>query len=175
MKPHAHSVGGAQQRRRPGAADLGAASSFSYYAGSSASGSPLAGAPSNAGTYTVVAHFGGNGNYAEHELEAWARLIEGWRDRGDVYAYFNNDWEGYALDNGLWMKRRMRVGETLVSSANRIQWYDRSCRPVRSTRYSFQTTLEAHRRDFEAGGDLGRQDAIVLRYADPGGAEVTQS
>ncbi len=93
----------------------------------------------------------------------------------DEYIYLREDHSGspvdfYSFTSGLWMKRRMRVGETLVSSANRIQWYDRSCRPVRSTRYSFQTTLEAHRRDFEAGGDLGRQDAIVLRYADPGGA-----
>jgi uncharacterized protein YecE (DUF72 family) len=53
---------------------------------------------------------GGNGNYAEHELEAWARRIEEWRERVDVYAYFNNDWEGYAIDNGLWLKQRL--GET---------------------------------------------------------------
>jgi uncharacterized protein YecE (DUF72 family) len=50
---------------------------------------------------------GGNGNYAEHELEAWARLVEGWRERVDVYAYFNNDWEGYAIDNALWLKARL--------------------------------------------------------------------
>jgi uncharacterized protein YecE (DUF72 family) len=50
---------------------------------------------------------GGNGNYAEHELEAWARRVETWRESGDVYAYFNNDWEGYALDNALWLERRL--------------------------------------------------------------------
>jgi len=52
---------------------------------------------------------GGNGNYADFELEAWAGLIEGWRARGDVYAYFNNDWEGYAIHNALWLKRRLGV------------------------------------------------------------------
>ena len=93
----------------------------------------------------------------------------------DEYVYLREDHSGspvdfYSFSSGLWMKRRMRVGESLVSSGNRIQWYDRSCRPVRSTRYSFQTTLEAHLPDFDAGGDLGRQDVIVLRYADPGGA-----
>ncbi len=93
----------------------------------------------------------------------------------DEYVYLREDHSGspvdfYSFTSGLWMKRRMRVGETLVSSANRIQWYDRSCRPGRSTRYTFQTTLEAHRRDFDAGGDLGRQDVIVLRYGDPGGS-----
>jgi uncharacterized protein YecE (DUF72 family) len=50
---------------------------------------------------------GGDGNYAEHELEAWARRIEEWRERVEVFAYFNNDWEGYALDNALWLKQRL--------------------------------------------------------------------
>ncbi|MBD0339261.1 MAG: DUF72 domain-containing protein, partial [Thermoleophilia bacterium] len=43
---------------------------------------------------------GRNGNYSERELREWARRIAGWREGGDVYAYFNNDWEGYALRNG---------------------------------------------------------------------------
>jgi uncharacterized protein YecE (DUF72 family) len=52
---------------------------------------------------------GRNGNYSERELEEWARHIEGWRDDGaDVYAYFNNDWNGYAIRNGLWLRRRLR-------------------------------------------------------------------
>jgi hypothetical protein len=24
-----------------------------------------------------------------------------------VFAYFNNDWEGYAVQNGLWLKKRL--------------------------------------------------------------------
>ena len=52
-------------------------------------------------------HRGRNGNYSERELEEWARRIEDWRARVDVYAYFNNDWEGYAVDNGLWLKKRL--------------------------------------------------------------------
>jgi hypothetical protein len=36
---------------------------FAYYEGSDASAPALAGAPKNAGTYTVVASFAGNGNY----------------------------------------------------------------------------------------------------------------
>ncbi len=50
---------------------------------------------------------GGNGNYSYAELERWARWIEGARESVDVYAYFNNDWEGYAIYNGLWLKRRL--------------------------------------------------------------------
>src|SRR4029079_1636061 len=45
------------------AANLGAPDSFSYYSGSDATGAPLAGAPTNAVTYTVLAHFDGNSNY----------------------------------------------------------------------------------------------------------------
>ena len=47
---------------------------------------------------------GRNGNYSERELEAWAARIDAWRERVDVYAYFNNDWEGYAVRNGLRLK-----------------------------------------------------------------------
>jgi uncharacterized protein YecE (DUF72 family) len=50
---------------------------------------------------------GRRGNYSESELEEWAQRIEGWRQNADVYAYFNNDWEGYAIRNGLWLKERL--------------------------------------------------------------------
>ncbi len=50
---------------------------------------------------------GRRGNYSDSELEEWARRIEDWRRRVDVYAYFNNDWEGFAVKNGLWLKRRL--------------------------------------------------------------------
>ena len=52
---------------------------------------------------------GRRGNYSESELEEWARRIEGWRREIDVYAYFNNDWEGFAVRNGLWLRQRLGV------------------------------------------------------------------
>jgi uncharacterized protein YecE (DUF72 family) len=52
---------------------------------------------------------GRNSNYSERELEEWAGRLEGWAERADVYAYFNNDWNGYAVRNGLWLKRRLGV------------------------------------------------------------------
>jgi uncharacterized protein YecE (DUF72 family) len=52
---------------------------------------------------------GRNGNYSERELEEWAARFQDWRDRVDVYAYFNNDWLGYAVYNGLWLKKRLAV------------------------------------------------------------------
>jgi uncharacterized protein YecE (DUF72 family) len=52
---------------------------------------------------------GRNSNYSERELEEWAARIEDWAEAADVYAYFNNDWNGYAVRNGLWLKRRLGV------------------------------------------------------------------
>jgi uncharacterized protein YecE (DUF72 family) len=42
---------------------------------------------------------GARGNYSRTELEVWAAQIDEWRQRVDVYAYFNNDWEGFAPRN----------------------------------------------------------------------------
>jgi uncharacterized protein YecE (DUF72 family) len=50
---------------------------------------------------------GRGGNYSKSELEEWSRRIASWRSRVDVYAYFNNDWKGYAPNNALWLKRRL--------------------------------------------------------------------
>ena len=43
---------------------------------------------------------GRNGNYSLRELEEWAAQLRDWSRSVDVYAYFNNDWEGYAVRNG---------------------------------------------------------------------------
>jgi uncharacterized protein YecE (DUF72 family) len=53
-------------------------------------------------------HRGRNGNYSQRELEEWARRLEDWRGRVEVFAYFNNDWHGYAVYNGLWLQKRLR-------------------------------------------------------------------
>ncbi len=53
---------------------------------------------------------GRNGNYSESEIAEWAERIDAWRKQGiDVHAYFNNDWEGYAVKNGLRLKRLLGV------------------------------------------------------------------
>jgi uncharacterized protein YecE (DUF72 family) len=52
---------------------------------------------------------GRNGNYSERELDEWAERIDGWCRCADVYAYFNNDWDGYAVRNGLGLKERLGV------------------------------------------------------------------
>jgi uncharacterized protein YecE (DUF72 family) len=48
---------------------------------------------------------GRGGNYSERELDTWKRRIAAWRRGAEVYAYFNNDWNGNAVRNALTLKR----------------------------------------------------------------------
>ena len=50
---------------------------------------------------------GRRGNYSPRELETWTRRIAAWRSRAEVYVYFNNDWEGFAVENARWLKRSL--------------------------------------------------------------------
>jgi len=50
---------------------------------------------------------GRKGNYSDGELETWAGRIREWRKRIEVFAYFNNDWGGFAVKNGLALKQRL--------------------------------------------------------------------
>jgi uncharacterized protein YecE (DUF72 family) len=50
---------------------------------------------------------GRRGNYSEAELEEWARRFEEWNREVEIFAYFNNDWEAFAVRNALWLKRRL--------------------------------------------------------------------
>jgi uncharacterized protein YecE (DUF72 family) len=52
---------------------------------------------------------GRNGNYSQRELSEWADRIGRWRRKVEVYAYFNNDWNAYAVRNGLTLKRLLQV------------------------------------------------------------------
>lgn len=52
---------------------------------------------------------GRRGNYSASELDEWARRIAAWRTEIDVYAYFNNDWEGFAVRNGLWLQQCLQT------------------------------------------------------------------
>ena len=40
---------------------------------------------------------GRRGNYSRRELQEWADRLDD--ASGDIYAYFNNDWEGFAVEN----------------------------------------------------------------------------
>jgi uncharacterized protein YecE (DUF72 family) len=48
---------------------------------------------------------GRKGNYSSAELDTWRRRIARWRSSVEVYAYFNNDWSGYAVRNALELRK----------------------------------------------------------------------
>lgn len=55
-------------------------------------------------------HYGSRGragNYSETEIDTWAARIAQWRRRQDVYAYFNNDWRGFAPANATRLQRKL--------------------------------------------------------------------
>jgi uncharacterized protein YecE (DUF72 family) len=53
---------------------------------------------------------GRDGNYSSSELEEWRRRIAAWRSRREVFAYFNNDWRGFAPANA----RKLAAGLSVV-------------------------------------------------------------
>jgi uncharacterized protein YecE (DUF72 family) len=50
---------------------------------------------------------GRKGNYSRSELEEWRRRIATWRSDVEVFAYFNNDWQGFAVDNARWLQEHL--------------------------------------------------------------------
>jgi uncharacterized protein YecE (DUF72 family) len=46
-------------------------------------------------------HRGRRGNYSEAELREWAARVRALATEAEVFAYFNNDWEGFAVRNAL--------------------------------------------------------------------------
>jgi uncharacterized protein YecE (DUF72 family) len=54
---------------------------------------------------------GRRGNYSHAELDEWAQRLAGWARSTDVFAYFNNDWEGFAIENARYLERRLRGGD----------------------------------------------------------------
>jgi uncharacterized protein YecE (DUF72 family) len=59
---------------------------------------------------------GRNGNYSDRELETWARRFRQWRRRVEVLAYFNNDWEGYAVRNGMLLRELLGLDAPAVAA-----------------------------------------------------------
>jgi uncharacterized protein YecE (DUF72 family) len=51
---------------------------------------------------------GRRGNYSEAEIDEWARRIQDWRRRAEIFVYFNNDWEGFAVANARSLMRRLQ-------------------------------------------------------------------
>src|SRR5207237_6087730 len=52
---------------------------------------------------------GRRGNYSESELREWAERLEAWSGEVEILAYFNNDWEVFAVRNALRLKELLEV------------------------------------------------------------------
>src|SRR3954447_21467250 len=53
---------------------------------------------------------GRRGNYSASEIEEWAHRIKAWADAGTaVFAYFNNDWEGFAPRNAARLQKLLQA------------------------------------------------------------------
>jgi uncharacterized protein YecE (DUF72 family) len=50
---------------------------------------------------------GRRGNYSQTELSEWCERLRAWSRRADVLAYFNNDWEAFAVHNALDLQRML--------------------------------------------------------------------
>jgi uncharacterized protein YecE (DUF72 family) len=64
-----------------------------------------------AGWTFIRFHYGARGrrgNYSETELSEWASELTGIRREAEIYAYFNNDWEGFAVANASRLRELMR-------------------------------------------------------------------
>ena len=73
---------------------------------------PLPFSPLTADWTLIRLHYGSRGrrgNYSERELRGWATRIEELRAEAEVLAYFNNDWEGFAVRNGLRLARLLEA------------------------------------------------------------------
>ena len=65
-------------------------------------------------------HRGRRGNYSLPELREWAARLAGVAAEAEVLAYFNNDWEGFAVRNALALRRLLaRPARAPASSARR--------------------------------------------------------
>lgn len=50
---------------------------------------------------------GRRGNYSDKELRGWCARLARWRERAEVFAYFNNDREAFAVRNARFLKREL--------------------------------------------------------------------
>ena len=56
---------------------------------------------------------GRDGNYSHAELDEWAERLSAWSDDVDVFAYFNNDWQGFAVENARYLLARLGLAASL--------------------------------------------------------------
>lgn len=97
--------------------------------------------------------------------------VHQWDEQG-LYLLLDHDPDrAYSLAPGIWLTRSMSVGDEIVAPATTTitEYEATACRAPRSQPYSYTIKLERFVPDYDAGGDLGRQAVIVIRYLPAGG------
>jgi uncharacterized protein YecE (DUF72 family) len=56
------------------------------------------------------------GNYSHSELGSWVRKLRQLAQRVEVFAYFNNDHQGYAIENACYVRRSLECGDITQAS-----------------------------------------------------------
>jgi hypothetical protein len=107
--------------------------SFTYYSGTGTSGTPLAGAPSGVGTYTVLAGFAGNSNYMPASktktvgvLYRWDGFLQPINDtahQGGFESFFK-------LGSTVPAKFQLKKADGTVVQAGTLPTFSRSTAPV---------------------------------------------
>jgi hypothetical protein len=130
----------------------------------------------------------GDTNHHQHQIldtskVCWTKytlpwMFECWR-WDDQWVYHEVDhgidarrWEHYIFSDGRWMPRRLTPGEiwTLDVVDNQLRWFDAECQPLPERPFPYRMRAWFEPR-FDAGGDLGIRDVLVLEYqGDPGHA-----
>lgn len=89
----------------------------------------------------------------------------------DEYIYLKEDHSGspvpgsYTYSDGRWLKRQMKVGESIIVNDNKIQYYiGENCTANSSGNFPYKITLEGVYPSMDLGGDLGLQDVMVIKY-----------
>ena len=72
---------------------------------------------------------GRDGNYSATEIAEWADRIARWRRTEGVYAYFNNDWRGFAPENARALLRRVQSERSAESPVQPPPYIDSNRSP----------------------------------------------
>ena len=146
-----------------GGANLGSPS-FTYYNGTSASGTLLAGAPEYVGTYTVLASFTGSPNYkpastpktvtATYRWDGFLQPINDTAHQGGFESFFK-------LGSAVPTKFQLKKADGTVVQASAAPTFSRSAAPVSCDTQVAPENLDA---DTGSSGSSFRWDATAQQY-----------
>jgi hypothetical protein len=131
------------------------------------------------GDFALWPRYGDQHQHQIREMDrvCWTKYTLGWSFEcwrwDDEWIYHevdhaidgNRRWEHYTFSDGRWLPRWLAPGEVweLDVAENRIRWVDAACepQPERAFPYRVRAWMQPA---FDAGGDLGTRDVVILEY-----------